>query len=329
MNSVDWFEKILKIVQWPWGGITFSAGVAFFVAVISSAGITLFFELKPAGPLKGDSTLQLAIPVSTVTLQQPDLIQIVKRNLFNKEGEVPDKDFVQEEKTEITQARVKSKLPLVLHGTIFSGDQKNGVATIEDTNRQSIGVFVVGDVLAADTEIKEIWQDKVIFWVRDHEEYIELIYKDLPIRRAKKNQPNTRSATAPVPALTGGPMDSFIQPYKEEGFERSGTEILISQDFRKKMLTTDFAKMLQDAKAEPHVVGGELAGFRLTRIRPDSIYEKSGLLDDDIIKEINGVALTSASQAVTLLNSLKEETNIEVRLERSGQMVTVSMRGQP
>ena len=66
------------------------------------------------------------------------------------------------------------------------------------------------------------------------------------------------------------------------------------------------------------MVDGELRGFQLTRIRSESIYEKSGLQNDDIIEEINGVSLNDTSQAIRLLQSLRNESSIELRINRGG-----------
>ena len=92
------------------------------------------------------------------------------------------------------------------------------------------------------------------------------------------------------------------------------------------MLTSDFAKVLKDAKAEPNMAGGELDGFKLTRIKSGSVYEKAGLQDVDIIKEINGVSLSDTAQAIRLLNSLKGENEIEVRLERGGSTQNMNIQ---
>jgi len=108
------------------------------------------------------------------------------------------------------------------------------------------------------------------------------------------------------------------QTYQEEGFERKDREIQMAQTYRQKLLTTDFTKVLQDAKASPNMVDGELRGFELSRIRKDSIYEKSGLQNADIIEEINGVALTDVAQAIRLLQSLRETPEIELRIVRGG-----------
>ena len=92
------------------------------------------------------------------------------------------------------------------------------------------------------------------------------------------------------------------------------------------MLTTDFRKVLSDAKAVPYLENGELNGFKLTRIKSGSIYEKSGLQNNDIIKEINGVPLIDTAQAIKLLNSLRNETQIDMDITRGGSNLTFNLQ---
>ena len=56
-----------------------------------------------------------------------------------------------------------------------------------------------------------------------------------------------------------------------------------------------------DAKARPNMVNGVLKGFELTRIREDSIYEKAGFQNGDIVEEINGIPLKDAVSSIRLL----------------------------
>ena len=76
------------------------------------------------------------------------------------------------------------------------------------------------------------------------------------------------------------------------------------------------------------MVDGELKGFTLTRIRKDSIYEKSGFQNDDVVTEINGVPLTDTAQAVRLLQSLRNESEIEIRMMRSGTPLNFTLKVQ-
>ena len=84
--------------------------------------------------------------------------------------------------------------------------------------------------------------------------------------------------------------------------------------------------MLQDAKASPNLVDGELKGFRLDRIRNDSIYQKAGLQNGDVVEEINGIPLSDTAQAIKLLQSLRNESDIEIRFSRGGAKQNLNMK---
>lgn len=323
MNSFELFDKLAKIAKWPWVSFVAAIGVGFLSAVVVTTAISFLYE--PDKKLGGQTVPQVSInlPPDTQSITQNDVSTILKRNIFNIEGKVPEDEEAKQEETPAYSGNeaIKSKLPLVLHGTIYGGDPYSGLAMIEDTNRKSISSFMVGDSLGHSAKIAEIWREKVIIDLGDHKEYIELERKELAIRARKKTKAGPKADAKPQYASEPPP-----DTYKEEGFERAGTEIVVSNDFRRKLLTVDFAKVLQDAKAEPNFAGGELNGFKLNRIRTDSIYEKAGLQNNDIVKEVNGVPLTDTAQAIKLLNSLRGENEIEVRIERDGKPVTLNLQ---
>ncbi len=95
--------------------------------------------------------------------------------------------------------------------------------------------------------------------------------------------------------------------------------------FKQRLLGPDFTKVLQDAKATPNMVNGQIKGFRLTRIREDSIYQKAGLQNDDVVMEINGVPLNNAASAIRLLQGLRNENEIEVIVDRGGSQIPMSL----
>ncbi len=254
------------------------------------------------------------------SLDEDKVKVIVARNIFNIEGKTGEEDAKKAKGPAEENVITKSTLPFTLTGTIYGGDPLSGIALIKDNSSSNMNSFFVGDKLTPEARIFEIHREKVILKVGDHREYLaletpELSRKDK--RQKKAESKDSKSAYALEP-----PPDS----YKEEGFERNGNNMVVSSDFRRKILTTDFAKVLQDAKAEPYMVGSELAGFRLTKIRQDSIYQKAGLQNGDIVKEINGVSLVDTGQAIKLLNSLRGENEIDIRLERDGAPITMNMQ---
>jgi type II secretory pathway component PulC len=64
----------------------------------------------------------------------------------------------------------------------------------------------------------------------------------------------------------------------------------------------------------------------MDRIRKNSFYEKSGMQNGDIIEEINGVALSDAGQSVKLLQSFRNESEIDIKVNRNGQRMVLNLK---
>ena len=122
-----------------------------------------------------------------------------------------------------------------------------------------------------------------------------------------------------VPTSIGG-------SFKEDGFEREEGNIKITEEYRKKILEKDLPKILMQAAAEAKVdANGNILGFALYDIEPESIYAKAGLADGDVIKSINGEELNSAQGAVKLLNSLKNANGMNIIVERGGASLPLNL----
>lgn len=313
------FSKVLgKVEAWPWKASLIVIGVSFLLASILSTVVSQILM-----PSEGKSLYKIPAGTGTITIPNPasSLNQagvdvIIKRNIFNSEGGTEDKV----DKGPVQQQQIaeiaKSDLPVKLLGTIFGGDPFSGIAMVENTSKRTVNSFMVSDTLTPQAVIREIHKERIIIENNGRMEYIEIERQQLTRSKRRSKQPAVPAATGIAPIATEPPPSS----YKEEGFERKEKEISMTQAYRNKLLTADFTKVLQDAKASPNIVDGELKGFTLTRIRKDSIYEKAGLQNDDIVEEINGIPLTDTSQAIKLLQSLRNESEIEVRINRGGSV---------
>ncbi len=256
------------------------------------------------------------VPSPSASLNQASIDAILKRNIFSSDGAAADGQpaAAVEDKGPKTTEAVKSDLPVKLVGTIYGGDPFSGIALVENNTKKTINSFMAGDTLLKDVTVKEIHKERIIVDHAGRLEFIEVVRESLSRTKRKKKIVAVNPDDQIKPIATEPPPSSF----KEEGFERKEREISMTQTYRNKLLTTDITKVLQDAKATPNMVNGELQGFVLTRIRKDSIYEHAGLQNDDIVTEVNGVPLTDTAQAIRLLQSLRNESEIEVRILRGG-----------
>jgi len=290
--------------------------VGFLLASVGTSVVSYFLSpmLFMTPPVPKVSTVHEGMALNA--LADSSVKEILGRNIFNREGLFP------EEETEVAaytgNESIKTTLPLTCVGIIYGGDPHSGLAILEDTGKHLVNSFFVGESVASDAKIVEILADRVIFDRGGHREY--LLLDRLPVLGKKRKKPVDNKSQEQF--ATDPPPNS----YKEDGFERNGTSAVASLDFKNRLLTTEFSKVLQDAKAEPNMVGNELQGFRLNRIRKDSIFEKLGFQNDDVVREVNGMPLSDAAQAIKLLTSLREEKEVEFQVERGGKPLTFNLQ---
>ncbi len=77
--------------------------------------------------------------------------------------------------------------------------------------------------------------------------------------------------------------------------------------------------VMTQARAIPYWQEGKAVGLRLFAIKQGSIFEKIGLKNGDIIKDINGKQLGDFSKAMEIFEELKNETSLRINLERNKQ----------
>lgn len=254
------------------------------------------------------------------SLSPADYNSIISRNIFNSEGKVGDSELEPTTTKTVSGSLVKTDLPYKIIGLIFAGDPYHGLVLLEHQQRKRVKTYVAGDQVEGGATLTEIYEDRVIFDRGGQREYLDVDPFELVRSRRKvkkKSQTNALSRIATRP-----PADT----HKEDGFERKGTEIRITEEYKRSMLNPEnLTKILQDAKAVPNLVNGELIGFKLTRIREDSVYEKAGFQNEDVVEEINGIPLRDAAGAIRLLQQMKSSKEIEVRIRRSGTAMDMNV----
>ena len=63
--------------------------------------------------------------------------------------------------------------------------------------------------------------------------------------------------------------------------------------------------LLRQAQIRPYFNAGVPDGFLISNIRPGSLYQKMGVVDGDIIQEVNGRKIRTADDVMGLLNTIK------------------------
>ena len=324
LEITDYDSLFNKFGQIPWVNALLVLAGSFIGAMVVSN--VMSYLLVPEVSKSSDRVVRPAgatsISFDSESLNDADIQKILNRNLFNKEGTLGDVDPTAGDGTTAGTGLTASTLPLKVVGIIYGGSPETGLATIENTQKSKISSFIVGDTLMPNVVVDKIYRLRVILLNNGHREYIDLEQKEVvrSSRRSKKTDVPAQSDG--ISPIAKGPA---LKTFKEEGFERNGNDMTMSQAYKQRMLTDDFTKVLQDAKASPYVVNGQVLGFELTRIRENSVYQKAGLQNGDIVQEINGVRLTNASAAIGILQSSRNASELDVVVMRNGQPINMHL----
>lgn len=316
MQLQDILEGYLKKVKsFPIKMALYICGCSFLASIVTTLYVAELITPDTKYSLNS-SRVMPNIKNEASTLSDHKVQVIVERNLFNKEGEVPQEDeFAIKKVVNDDEKAIKSKLPLKLIGTIYGGNPFSGLAVVQNLSEKNMNSFLVGDSLMEEVSLVEVHRYKIIMKVEGHKEYIEQDQKVIERKTRNKKRGSSGSKLDP-------------NKYSEAGFERVGQKVVMSTDYKEKLLTTDFSNVLQGAKADPYSQGGELVGFKFSRIRSQSIFEKAGLQDGDVVTEINGESLNDTSKTLTLLQRLKKDnaSEIEFQVIRGGSPLTFNLQ---
>ncbi len=83
------------------------------------------------------------------------------------------------------------------------------------------------------------------------------------------------------------------------------------------------ASILMDAAATAVFHDGEQIGYRLTDIQAGSVFQTVGLVERDVVLEVDGMPLTDPRRAVDILRYAKGLTAFDVKLIRAKRYLTL------
>lgn len=179
------------------------------------------------------------------------------------------------------------------------GEAIESYAIIEDEGNKKQDLYRVGDKLQGRTVTKIEW-DRVVLRHESREEVLKLA--DL----------TGRPPPVPEPVTTSG----GIQKLSDTNFVIDRSEV----DQAMENLNLLFTQI----RAVPHFQDGKATGFRLFAIRHDSIFDKIGLKNGDIISKINGNELSDPARAMSLIQELRGEGKINVEVTRNREPTTLN-----
>ena len=86
----------------------------------------------------------------------------------------------------------------------------------------------------------------------------------------------------------------------------------------------DLKTIMTQAAVRPYFEAGAQEGFIVSDIKPDSLYQKLGLQNGDIIIDVNGKRMQTADDILQMVNIMQTGGSIDLSLKRNGEFETIN-----
>jgi len=270
--------------------------------------------------------------------------KILERNIFNAQKTeielppmLPEPEIIALE-TEDENTVEHTQLAIALAGTMLYGGKNSFAFISKKDSLHKYVIYGIGECFDAKTILREkdCGPESVkVLGIKDR--WVLILYKgteqalwmissvavkekgSIAVQsknfqtQTKTAQKNSALVVLPKEKAIIKNSDSLLNPVEDENtyhFQR----VWVDEQLE------NFGQLLNDARIVP-TMKDEKPYFMFQFIKAQSIYEKLGLKQNDIILEINGFLVDTVGKALRLLEVLQSEREISLKVERQGEPV--------
>lgn len=235
----------------------------------------------------------------------------------------PEIDWkIDKNSTDTKASRPFSSYAVISQRNIFGVDKSSSEATPQQAAVTSLGLRLVGTNVSSNAASFAIIEDtksknQDVFdlneMVFDQAKLVAVTQEHVKLERNGRIELLELDEGSGSSSASGGDSESSVQSLNADQTEFSVAESELTDAL------ANLPRLLSQARAVPYFRNGKSVGMRLFAIRRGSLYEKLGLKNGDIIKEVNNSSLSDPAQALKLFEQLKNERSVYVKTERAGQ----------
>ncbi len=272
-----------------WVALLLVIGIAWQLAQV-------IWMLMP-GSDAGDQVIAPPVQISRSTgaaSGSVDVQRIADAHLF---GEADPEAVVAPAPQENLENLAETRLNLSLKGTLASPDPASAVAIIADASNEE-KIYMIRDTVAPGATLHAVYADRVVL---NRGGILEVL--KLPKEFPQGSAPLRRNSTTVSRAAT---------PTNPQSIQN--------------VVTQNASKLADVIRPTPYYVSGQMQGYRVYPGRDRKQFAALGLRPGDLIKDIDGAALTDPQQATQIFQGLGDSEQVSVTVERNGQPEVLVLR---
>jgi len=200
-----------------------------------------------------------------------------------------------------------TSLDLILNGTMSNVDAKTGMAYISNIQGKQ-EIFKVGDKIFDAATLKEIYKDYIVLEHNGRNERLSLSEKiqGMGVVSSNNKAQNKNSPPAYLKHLQGNQTRNWQELMDQQKYDANKVSKIVSNI----NIVTDQV--------------GKVQGLRVSNLTSGDLLSKNGLKSNDIITAINGKKV-SATNMMTIQQTLKQSPNATITIKRNGQLQNIQV----
>ena len=178
---------------------------------------------------------------------------------------------------------------LSLKGTVTATPAERAVAIIADASNEE-EVYAIGDAVTSGAKLHAVYSDRVVLNENGVLTNLKLPrdFPEVTPTSARRDSTITNRATTSTQSI----------------------QAVVAQNV---------SKLADVIRPTPYFVNGQQQGYRVYPGRNRAQFSQLGLRPGDLIREIDGQALTDPNQAMQIFETLNNADQVSVTVERNGQ----------
>jgi len=205
-------------------------------------------------------------------------------------------------------------LNLKLVGTIISDQPENSKAVISKSDGREQKIYMVSDEVGKNAVIVAINRLEVLIDNAGRIETLSMKVEKKGLQRPGKGKGKFGKRQRRGATATGG------------GIRAVGPgQYAIERPYFENQLKNISGLLVQIRAIPNRDKDGTINGFKVFQIQQGSMFNRIGLKNNDVIRQINGQALNSAEAGLALFSSLKNETHFAIDLLRNNEKKTMAI----
>lgn len=244
---------------------------------------------------------QFAPPVANTAVNarqnSVNLAGIKRLKLFGDPAAQP------EVKQAVVQDAPQTRLNLTLTGVVATTETASGTAVVAQSGRQA--VYGIGEKIeGTNASVQEVFADRIIIRNGTQMETLMLDGKDFE-KMVQTNAPRT-SPSRDLPGRA---------PSLKHQLSDVNSPVSREQIAALRQQPDSFTTFI---KVSPIRENGDLQGYRVNPGSDTSLFAATGLRNNDVVTEINGLDLTDMVQAMEAMQIMRSAKEMQITVKRDG-----------